>query len=66
MKRLKVSAIMLGLVAGFLGALPANAWDRGRVDVLAVLPDVTPGVQSSVEGLTVGPGRQHLRSDFWL
>jgi sugar lactone lactonase YvrE len=23
--------------------------------VLAVLPDVTPGVQSSVEGLTVGP-----------
>lgn len=55
MKRIKVSAIMLGLVAGLLGALPANAWDRGLVDVLAVLPDVTPGVQSSVEGLTVGP-----------
>ena len=27
----------------------------GDVDVLAVLPDVTPGVPSSVEGLTVGP-----------
>jgi sugar lactone lactonase YvrE len=38
-------------------ALPARAWkrERGDVDVLAVLPDVTPGVQSSVEGLTVGP-----------
>ena len=36
-------------------ALPAGAWEGGDVDVLAVLPDVTPGVQSSVEGLTVGP-----------
>jgi streptogramin lyase len=36
-------------------ALPAGAWERGDVDVLAVLPDVTPGEQSSVEGLTVGP-----------
>ncbi len=40
---------------GVLAAPPANAWDRGRVDTLAVLPDVTPGVPSSVEGLTVGP-----------
>jgi hypothetical protein len=32
-----------------------NARDRGEVDVLAVLPDVTPDVPSSVEGLTVGP-----------
>jgi sugar lactone lactonase YvrE len=38
-----------------LAASPAGAWDRGDVDVLAVLPDVTPGVPSSVEGLTVGP-----------
>jgi hypothetical protein len=35
--------------------LPGGARERGDVDVLAVLPDVTPGVQSSVEGLTVGP-----------
>jgi len=40
---------------GILSATPVNAWDRGDVDVLAVLPDVTPGVPSSVEGLTVGP-----------
>ena len=32
-----------------------GAWERGPVDVLAVLPDVTQNVQSSVEGLTVGP-----------
>ena len=40
---------------GILSATPVSAWDRGDVDVLAVLPDVTPGVPSSVEGLTVGP-----------
>src|SRR5512136_1699811 len=43
------------LVLCVLAATPASAWDRGDVDVLAVLPDVTPGVPSSVEGLTVGP-----------
>ena len=42
-------------MVGVLAAAPAGAWDRGDVDVLAVLPDVTPGVQSSVEGLAVGP-----------
>jgi sugar lactone lactonase YvrE len=36
-------------------AMPANAWDRGDVDLLTVLPDATPGQPSSVEGLTVGP-----------
>jgi sugar lactone lactonase YvrE len=46
------AAVLLGLV---MAAPSARAWDRGDVDVLAVLPDVTPGVQSSVEGLTVGP-----------
>ena len=34
---------------------PANAFDRGDVDVLTVLPDAAPGQPSSVEGLTVGP-----------
>jgi sugar lactone lactonase YvrE len=42
-------------VLGLLAAAPAQAWDRGQVDTLTVLPDVTPGVPSSVEGLTVGP-----------
>ena len=43
------------ILIGILSAMPVSAWDRGDVDVLAVLPDVTPGVPSSVEGLTVGP-----------
>jgi sugar lactone lactonase YvrE len=55
MKNLRIGAVMLGLVVGILGATPAGAWYRGHVDVLAVLPDVTPGVPSSVEGLAVGP-----------
>jgi sugar lactone lactonase YvrE len=55
MTRFKIGAAALGLVIAALAAAPANAWDRSRVDVLTVLPDVTPGVQSSVEGLTVGP-----------
>jgi hypothetical protein len=50
----KIGAAALALMIGVLGAAPANAWQRGGVDVLAVLPDVTPGVKSSVEGLTVG------------
>jgi sugar lactone lactonase YvrE len=45
----------IGVALGVLTAAPAGAWDRGDVDVLAVLPDVTPGQPSSVEGLTVGP-----------
>src|SRR5437016_138824 len=55
MKGFWVGAVALSLMAGVLAAAPAGAWDRGDVDVLAVLPDVTPGVRSSVEGLTVGP-----------
>ena len=51
MSRFWSAAILLGI----LSATPVSAWDRGEVDVLAVLPDVTPGVPSSVEGLTVGP-----------
>jgi sugar lactone lactonase YvrE len=54
MTRVKMGALALGLMLGALAAPPADAWKRGDVDVLAVLPDVTPGVQSSVEGLTVG------------
>jgi sugar lactone lactonase YvrE len=55
MPRFKIGAAALGLVLGVLAVAPAHAWKRGDVDVLAVLPDVTPGVKSSVEGLTVGP-----------
>jgi len=55
MTRFKIVAAMFGLMIVALGATAASAWERGDVDVLAVLPDVRPGVQSSVEGLTVGP-----------
>ena len=54
MTRFRVVATALGLALGLL-AVPAGAWDRGKVDALAVLPDATPGNPSSVEGLTVGP-----------
>jgi sugar lactone lactonase YvrE len=59
MKRLNIGAIAVGstlsLMMGLLGAAPANAWHRGHVQLLTVLPDAAPSVQSSVEGLTVGP-----------
>ena len=55
MTRLSFAAVAVGLTIGALAAVPAHAWKRGEVDVLTVLPDVTPGVKSSVEGLTVGP-----------
>jgi sugar lactone lactonase YvrE len=55
MKSLKMGFVLLGLMIGLLATAPANAWHRGQVNLLAVLPDVTPGAQSSVEGLTVGP-----------
>jgi sugar lactone lactonase YvrE len=55
MTQFKIVAAAIGLMIGVLAAAPADAWTRGEVEVLAVLPDVTPGVQSSVEGLTVGP-----------
>jgi sugar lactone lactonase YvrE len=51
--RVCVFVLALGLTA--LVQAPARAWDSGDTDTLAVLPDVTPGVPSSVEGLTVGP-----------
>jgi sugar lactone lactonase YvrE len=55
MQGFRICAAALGLMIGAFAAAPVHAWDRSDVDVLAVLPDVTPGVRSSVEGLTVGP-----------
>jgi sugar lactone lactonase YvrE len=49
------AVVLGGLAIGLLAAAPASAWERGDVDVLAVLPDTTGGQKSSVEGLTVGP-----------
>ncbi len=56
MSYFRVVTAAIGVAAAVtLTALPASAWDRGDVDTLTVLPDVTPGQPSSVEGLTVGP-----------
>jgi sugar lactone lactonase YvrE len=52
------------VLLGVLSTTPVYAWDRGDVDVLAILPDVTPGVPSSVEGLTVGPDDNIYTTSF--
>jgi sugar lactone lactonase YvrE len=55
MIRFSILATAVGVALGLLAAAPADAWDRGDVDVLAVLPPTSSGQPSSVEGLTVGP-----------
>jgi sugar lactone lactonase YvrE len=55
MTRRGIVTAVMGIAFGLLAGASAPAWDRGDVDVLAVLPDVGPGQPSSVEGLTVGP-----------
>ncbi len=55
MSQFKIGIAALGATIGILTATSVGAWERGPVDVLAVLPDVTQNVQSSAEGLTVGP-----------
>jgi sugar lactone lactonase YvrE len=46
------------LITGVLAAVPANAWERGTVEVLHELPNLigqaTSALKSSVEGITVG------------
>jgi sugar lactone lactonase YvrE len=34
---------------------PASAWDRGRTEIFAVVPDLPGQVPVAIEGLTVGP-----------
>lgn len=62
--RVRVSAFALALGLTAFMQVPARAWERGDTDTLAVLPDVTPGVPSSVEGLTVGPDGNIYASTF--
>jgi sugar lactone lactonase YvrE len=50
---ISATALAFGLLA--VSQAPTRAWDIGQFSTLTVLPDVTPGVTSSVEGLTVGP-----------
>ena len=58
MTRFKIGAAVLGLMIGVLAAAPANAWKRGSVEVLAVVPG------NDVEGLTVGPDGNIYVSTF--
>src|SRR5258707_6188588 len=55
MARCGIVTAAIGVAFGLLTGAPASAWDRGDVDVLAGLPDGTPGQPSHGEGLTVGP-----------
>jgi sugar lactone lactonase YvrE len=55
MRKFVIVAAVLASVFVLSVGSPVGAWDRGDVGVLAVLPEVSPGVSSSVEGLTVGP-----------
>src|SRR5215467_9984138 len=58
MTRFKIGTVLLVLMIAVLAAAPANAWKRGNVDVLAVVPD------NHVEGLTVGPDGNIYVSTF--
>jgi sugar lactone lactonase YvrE len=55
MAKCGVIAAAVGAAVWLLTTAPSGAWERGDVDVLAVLPDGTAGQPTSVEGLTVGP-----------
>ncbi len=64
MTRFKIAAA-LGLMIGLLAAAPASAWERGNVDVLAVLPESSWRAEQRrrPHGRT---RRQHLRTDVRL
>src|SRR5258708_35550248 len=55
MARCGIVTAAIGVAFGLLTGAPASAWDRGDVDVLAVVPDVAPGQPACGEGLSVGP-----------
>jgi sugar lactone lactonase YvrE len=55
MRKTALGAVALGALLALSAVAPASAWDRGDVDVFAVVPKLSTGETSSVEGLTVGP-----------
>jgi sugar lactone lactonase YvrE len=53
MRRALISTALAALLlAG--GMMPAGAWDRGEIEIFAIMPDL-PGGRVPSEGLTVGP-----------
>ncbi len=59
LNRRKLPALMLAASIAFLLSLscgsPAKAWERGRSETFAILPDLPGKVPVDSEGLTVGP-----------
>ena len=53
MRTIRTTALAASIVLSGIGT--AGAWDRGNVETFAVMPDITPGVASTIEGLAVGP-----------
>jgi sugar lactone lactonase YvrE len=64
MKKTNLGAVILGALLALSAAAPAHAWDRGEVDAFAVMPKLSTGETSTVEGLTVGPDGNIYVSTF--
>jgi sugar lactone lactonase YvrE len=45
----------LAVLIALGGTGTAQAWDRSHAETFAVMPDITAGVASTIEGLAVGP-----------
>lgn len=54
MGKASIGKLVLALLLIYAVA-PAKAWDRGRTEIFAVLPNLPGDVPVSTEGLTVGP-----------
>ena len=54
MMKLLGAAAASAFLLSFCNVGPALAWDRGKVETFAVLPDYAPGVPENAEGLDVG------------
>lgn len=54
MRKCRLGQIFIALLLLF-AAGPANAWDRGRTQTFAVLPNLPGNQPVAIEGLTVGP-----------
>jgi DNA-binding beta-propeller fold protein YncE len=45
----------LAALVALSAAATAGAWERGHAETFAVMPEIAPGVASTIEGLAVGP-----------
>ena len=47
MAKFRAFAAVFGFAVGVFTVIPAGAWDRGKVDILAVLPDAAAAAPGS-------------------